>query len=143
MRWLAAVSGQVDTVPEQLRECQPGRGGELVPAPRIGQWQVATETSLYLIDIDRRLVTRVPDAGDGTMPGLPPVAIASLRRDHEPLPLIELVECELGKPLRMLIDVRRDGVPTLRVSTHIRELRQLNPPTERAHDDNSASPRDA
>ncbi|MDT4934753.1 MAG: hypothetical protein QOK11_2645, partial [Pseudonocardiales bacterium] len=22
MRWLAAVSGQVDTVPEQLRECQ-------------------------------------------------------------------------------------------------------------------------
>jgi hypothetical protein len=41
--------------------------------------------------------------------------------------LIELIACQLDRPLRMLLDVRRDGVPTLRVSTHVRELRELGP----------------
>lgn len=98
-----------------------------MPAPRTGKWQVTTETSLYLVDLDAHLVTRVPDAGAGTSPGLSPVAIASLRRDHEPVTLIELIECQLHRPLRMLLDVRRDGVPTLRVSTHVRDLRELSP----------------
>jgi hypothetical protein len=106
-----------------------------MPTPRTGQWQVTTETSLYLVDLDAQSVTRVPDAGAGTPPGLSPVAIASLRRDHEPVTLIELIECQLDRPLRMLLDLRRDGVPTLRVSTHVRELRELNaacgPGTER------------
>ncbi len=30
--------------------------------------------------------------------------------------LIELIECQLDRPLRMLLDIRHDGVPTLRVS---------------------------
>ena len=98
-----------------------------MPTPRTGQWQVTTETSLYLVDLDAQSVTRVPDAGAGTPPELSPVAIASLRRDHEPVTLIELMECQLDRPLRMLLDLRRDGVPTLRVSTHVRELRELNP----------------
>lgn len=101
-----------------------------MPTPCTGLWQVATETSLYVVDLDARLVTRVPDAGAGTLPGLSPVAIASLRRDHEPVTLIELIECQLDRPLRMLLDLRRDGVPTLRVSTHVRELRALNPACE-------------
>ena len=96
-------------------------------AQRTGQWQVTTETSLYLVDLDAWLVTRVPDAGAGTLPGLSPVAVASLRRDHEPVTLIELIECQLDRPLRMLLDIRRDGVPTLRVSTHVRELCELHP----------------
>lgn len=69
-----------------------------IPTPRTGQWQVATETSLYVVDLDARLVTRVPDAGAGTRPGLSPVAIASLRRDYEPVTLIELIECQLDRP---------------------------------------------
>lgn len=101
-----------------------------MPTPRTGLWQVTTETSLYLVDLDARLVTRVPDAGAGTPPGSSPVAIASLRRDHEPVSLIELIECRLDRPLRMLLDIRRDGVPTLRVSTHVRDLRELDPACE-------------
>jgi hypothetical protein len=99
-------------------------------APTDGQWQVTTETSLYLLDLDAQLVTRVPDAGAGTPPGLSPAPIASLRRDHEPVPLLELIQCELGAPLRMLLDVRRDGVPTLRVSTHVSQLRGLGTSAE-------------
>ena len=101
-----------------------------MPTPRTGQWQVTTETSLYLVDLDAQLVTRVPDAGAGSPPGSSPVAIASLRRDYEPVTLIELIECQLDRPLSMLLDVRRDGVPTLRVSTQVRELRELNPASE-------------
>jgi len=74
---------------------------------------------------DAQLVTRIPDAGAGTLAGLSPVAIASLRRDYEPVALLELAQCEPGAPLRMLLDIRRDGTSTLRVSTHVRELRDL------------------
>lgn len=98
-----------------------------MPAPHTGQWQVTTETSLYLIDLDAKVVTRVPDAGAGRLPGASPVAISSLRRDHEAVCLVELMDCELDRPLRMLLDMRGDGVPTLRVSTHVRELRELLP----------------
>jgi hypothetical protein len=96
-----------------------------LPTPRAGRWQVTTETSLYLIDLDARLVIRVPDAGAGALPGLSPVAIASLRRDHEQVTLIELIECELERPLRMLLDLRRDGVVTLRTTTFVREIHPL------------------
>lgn len=40
-----------------------------MPTPRTGQWQVTTETSLYLVDLDAQSVTRVPDAGAGTPRG--------------------------------------------------------------------------
>lgn len=105
-----------------------------MPTPRTGRWQVTTETSVYLVDLDAELVTRVPDAGAGTSPGLVPAAIASLRRDYEPVVLLELINCELDGPLRMLLDIRRDGVPTLRVSTHVRELLELDPSSELGKD---------
>ena len=34
--------------------------------PKTGRWQVPTETSVYLLDLDARQVIRVPDAGTGT-----------------------------------------------------------------------------
>ena len=87
-----------------------------------------------MLDLDAQLVTRVPDAGAGTPAELAPVPIASLRRDHEPVALLELVECETGKPLRMLLDIRRDGVATLRESTYVRDLRRLGMPDAPAAD---------
>jgi hypothetical protein len=95
-------------------------------APSKGRWQVTTETSVYRLDLDANLVTRVPDAGAGTPPGMSPVSIASLRRDHEPIALLELLECEVGAPLRMILDIRLDGIATLRVSTFVQQLTALD-----------------
>lgn len=93
--------------------------------PRAGRWQVTTETSVYLLDLDANRVIRVPDAGAGPPAGLAPAAIASLRRDHESVPLLALLSCAVGEPMRMMIDVRRDGVSTLRTTTVVRHLREL------------------
>jgi hypothetical protein len=87
---------------------------------------VTTETSVYLLELDLKQVTRVPDAGAGPPPGFSPAPIASLRRDHESAPLLELITCTVGEPMRMLIDIRRDGVSTLRTTTVVRHLRKLN-----------------
>lgn len=96
--------------------------------PTAGRWQVTTETSVYLLDLDDRRITRVPDAGAGPPPGLDAPPIAALRRDHEPVPLLSLISCTIGEPMRMLIDVRRDGVGTLRTTTIVRQLRELATP---------------
>lgn len=93
--------------------------------PGTGRWQVTTVTSVYLLDLDAKRVTRVPDAGAGPPPGLSPAPIASLRRDHESVPLLELITCAIDEPMRMLIDVRRDGVSTLRTTTVVRQLCKL------------------
>lgn len=92
----------------------------------MGRWQVTTETSVYLLELDLKQVTRVPDAGAGPPSGFSPAAIASLRRDHEPVPLLKLITCAVDEPMRMLIDVRRDGVCTLRTTTVVRHLRELS-----------------
>lgn len=86
---------------------------------------MTTETSVYLLDLDANRVIRVPDAGAGPPAGLGPVAIASLRRDHESVPLLELLSCAVGQPMRMIIGLRRDGVSTLRITTIVRHLREL------------------
>ncbi len=93
--------------------------------PTTGVWQVSTETSVYLLDLDASRVTRVPDAGAGPPPGLTALPISSLRRDHESVPLLELISCAVGRPMRMLIDVRRDGIGTLRTTTVVRQLPEL------------------
>jgi hypothetical protein len=99
-------------------------------SPQTGRWQVTTETSVYLLELDRKQVTRVPDAGAGPPPGLSPSAIAALRHDHEALPLLKLITCVVGEPMRMLIDIRRDGVCTLRTTTIVRHLRDLEAESE-------------
>jgi hypothetical protein len=93
--------------------------------PTVGRWQVTTETSVYLLDLDAKRVTRVPDAGAGPPPGLSPAPVASLRRDHESVPLLGLIKCAVGEPMRLLIDIRGDGVSTLRTTTIVRHLREL------------------
>lgn len=90
-----------------------------------GRWQVTTETSTYLLDLEERLATRVPDAGAGPPPGLAGPPIASLRRDHEPVRIVEVVTCTIGAPLRLLLDIRRDGIFTVRTSTIVRDIRKL------------------
>jgi hypothetical protein len=94
--------------------------------PKTGRWQVTTETSVYLLDLAARQLIRVPDAGTGNPDGPPPIAISSLRRDHEPVALLRVLHCELGAPMQLVLDIRRDGIPTLRATTCVRDLRELD-----------------
>jgi hypothetical protein len=101
------------------------RNGATLVLPTGGTWQVTTETSTYLLDLDRQHITRMPDAGAGSVPGLGPVAVATLRRDYESIPLLDLISCELGSRMQLLLDIRGDGIATLRTTTIVRELHVL------------------
>lgn len=85
---------------------------------------VLTETSAYLLDYDTMTATRLPGRGAGDDPSeTRPALLLNLRRDAEPLPLLQRPDLIVGQPLVMLLQVREDGIPTWRTTTNIREIR--------------------
>jgi hypothetical protein len=67
-----------------------------------GCYVVTTESSSrYWIDLDRHLLRRV----SSTVPRR-----LRLRRDGEVIDLVEVVDCRLGKPMVLLIDLGLPGV---------------------------------
>ena len=94
---------------------------------KAGRWQVTTETSTYVIDLDAGSCTRVPDAGLGTVRGLRPAQNSVLRRDHEAVRLASVIKAEVGEPMILVLHVRRDDVLTVRQSTLVRQIRCLTP----------------
>ena len=92
-------------------------GPESVPGNRprgLGQWLVSTASrSTYLIDVNRRTATRYP-AEVGRAGWVAP----QLRRDAEELPMLA-VRCAPGTPMVLVLDLRGDGVPTVRVTTPV------------------------
>lgn len=93
-----------------------------------GLWQVTTETSTYVIDLDAGHCIRVPDAGLGQVPELPPAKVAAMRRDQEPIALMAVPRAEVGQPLVLVLNLRGDGVVTVRQSTIVRDIRRLPRP---------------
>lgn len=80
-----------------------------------GLWQITTETgSVYVLDLDQRLLTRVPE-------------LVAMRRDHEPLHLHRLIDARVGASGRFLVQVRADDIPTIRLTSHIVAIRRLRP----------------
>lgn len=78
-----------------------------------GRWQITTETgSAYVVDLDQRVITRVPE-------------LHALRRDHEPLLLHRVIEARVGDTGCFLVQVLTDDLPTLRITSHIVDLRRL------------------
>lgn len=78
-----------------------------------GSWQITTDTgSIYVLDLDQRLLTRVPE-------------LVAMRRDHEPLRLHRLIEARVGASGRFLVQVRNDDIPTIRLTSHVVEIRHL------------------
>ncbi len=79
-----------------------------------GRWQITTETcSTYVLDLDERTITRVAE-------------LRALRRDHEPLRLHQVIEGRVGASGRFIVQVRADDLPTLRITSHIIDLRNLS-----------------
>jgi hypothetical protein len=65
-------------------------------------------------------VTRLP--GDGAASASSAVQVATLRRDAEPLPIIRILELAVGAPMTVLLQVREDGIPTIRRTTTVRHI---------------------
>jgi len=78
---------------------------------------VTTQTSAHHLDLDSRTVTRIE--GGGTPTNAAGFRVSALRRDGESVPLLELVRCEIGCPMTLLVRVRDDAVTARRTTTVI------------------------
>lgn len=100
-----------------------------------GTFEVITETSRYLIELDpsERWLTRQPGLGDGSNPAVPGApCVALLRQDAQKIPLVSIEECQVGYPatfaIRMPADqhgLGADYAGTMRVTTAVRRIAQL------------------
>ena len=92
-----------------------------------GQFEVTTATgSVYLVSLlEERKITRLPVA---TLPakGFKFIASSQLRRDGEELELLMLVVCEVGAPAQFWVQIRTDGVPTLRTTSPVVCIRRVS-----------------
>lgn len=81
-----------------------------------GTFAVVTESgSIYILNPQERWVQRQSNNPDG-----------QLRKDETRIPLICLVDCEVGEGLCMFLDILRDGVTvTKRVSTPVTLIEKL------------------
>lgn len=78
----------------------------------VGAYQVITQASTYVVDLDRMVIRRTPRTHhDGG---------SLLRRDEELVMLVELLECTVGKRMELLLNLHVYGVPgTMRFSTRV------------------------
>lgn len=103
-----------------------------VRAPQRGRWWVHTQTAIHLVDLDRRLATRFPVASEGVDlvidafakgPGEDgedePWLVSRLRQDARPIQLIQLRSLSVGESMVLVLDVRGDGVLTVRPTTPV------------------------
>lgn len=85
-----------------------------------GVWAVSTETATYIVNLDEKTLQRTPaqDAPEGT-------SVSQLRKDTKAVPLLQLEKCVVGEPMTALIDVRGDGVSTVRRTTIVQQVAEL------------------
>ncbi|TIC86708.1 hypothetical protein E8D34_10680 [Nocardioides sp. GY 10113] len=92
-----------------------------------GVWQIVTEASLYILDLERGRLMRTPGAGLG--PHVAPdgvlVRVTDLAGDRAWLTLVELWQCRIGFPLLAFCEDEHGDNPMLRWSTHIISIRRL------------------
>lgn len=81
---------------------------------------VITESSSYQLDLDTRVGVRIPGRGDGKRP-------AVLRKDGENWELLEVISCEVGTPMRLLVKGLADaGIPTIRTTTPVKTITKVS-----------------
>lgn len=91
-----------------------------------GSYAVPTESgTLYAIHLDppREVVRLARDRAPA--PRYDQLPAAELRRDGEPIKLLNIVEMQVGRCGLMWLDVRLDGIPTLRGTTEILSISRL------------------
>jgi hypothetical protein len=86
---------------------------------------VETETAVYILDREAELLRRFPRSEPQFVEDSPhtlPAAVAALRKDTEAIPFKLLAPLELGKPAQFLLEIRDDGVSTVRTTTDVVKL---------------------
>lgn len=104
----------------------------------VGRWVVTTLTSRYFLDLDTRQVMRHPGRPPAAQPadpepGAPQPAepqpatphATILRGDGDVLRLRTIGACRLGEPLVLYLELRDDGVVTIRQSTQVIAIEQV------------------
>lgn len=69
-----------------------------------GLWNVQTETSSYLVDMDNKKAMRSPNTGAGIHPDHAEnrvVFVNPIRGDGEWFPMSEIEQCKVGEPMYM------------------------------------------
>ena len=104
------------------------------PGPRLqltdgdtGRWVVTTLTSRYFLDLDTRQVMRRPGGTNLRRPGSDSSGVAALRNDGDVVPLRSVAHCRVGDSLVLYLDLRGDGVVTIRQSTQVTTIEAVPP----------------
>lgn len=106
---------------DSSRSSEPATLTASIDEGATGLWQITTVTgSIYLLDLEQRLLTRVPE-------------LRAMRRDHEPLHLHQLIEARVGASGRFLVQVRDDDIATIRLTSAIVAIEQLPPAPATRH----------
>lgn len=91
-----------------------------------GAYRVATATSTYEIDLNRMVLRRNPRTEDTDG--------ALLRRDDERITLVAVIECTVGHPMELLIDLHVVGVKfTTRHSSPVLTIVPIHSPGHDTH----------
>lgn len=113
----------------------PGAEAGAIPQPvdeltdtDTGRWQITTVTSLYLLDLDRREVIRIPspsggDHGLDQHTGLR-YEIRRFDEDRRSVSLYRIIECVLGERMYLWIDPDEHTVFRV-ISTPVQQIRRL------------------
>ena len=91
-----------------------------------GVFMVLTETSKYVVNFNESWIRRCAGEGIGPDPAeeRAPV-LAQLRRDGDTIELLDMRVMEVGQPMVMFLDIRRDGIETLRRTTNVMKITQI------------------
>lgn len=91
-----------------------------------GVWYVYTETSRYIIDLDKKLGMREPGKGAGSAPGHNQKAEASeMRADGEWFKVVG-VYCEVGPGMTIICEgIAQADIYTLRQTTFVRRIEKV------------------
>ena len=91
-------------------------------ADATGQWLITTQTSSYWLDLDLRMLLRLHR--EIAEPGWE-VMKAQLRKDGEAVPLLAVEHAVVGEEAIFVIDVRGDGVVTVRRTTPVVKMERV------------------
>lgn len=93
---------------------------------KAGVYQVTTETSSYIINLNKKIAKRIPGAGDGKDPNTNgDVKVSLLRKDNEWFELID-VDATVGQTMNLTCKAIVDYDYTWRRTTVVRKIKKID-----------------